>query len=140
MKFLNKLYNKLIFSDAPNLNCTAFDMGRQQCTARLARKGVNRLDTATGTVGSLEIFVPVELRVEILKTSPVIDYYSERILKNGYIGGTLTMYDDVNKAYTIDDVSMSLEEIPSTGGEAPAVTFVLEGNLRVNQEALAGFF
>lgn len=139
MKFLNKLYNKLIFSDAPNLNCTAFDMGKGQCTARLNRGGVNRLDTATGTVGSLEIFVPVTLSVEILKTSPVLDYYSERVLKNGYIGGTLTMYDDVNKAYTIDDVSIRLEEIPSTGGENPAVTFMLEGNLRVNQEALAGF-
>ena len=139
MKFLNKLYNKLIFSDAPNLNLTAFDMGSSQCSARMGRKGVNRLDVATGTVGSLEIFVPVTLSGAVQKTSPSLKYYKERILKNGYIGGTLTVYDDVNEAYVIDDVSISVEEIPPMNGTEPAVTFQIEGNLRVNEEALAAW-
>lgn len=139
MKFLNKLYNKLIFSDAPNLNITAFDMGEGQCTIKLNKRSVNRIPTATGTVGSLEIFVPVEITVEVLKTSPVIKYYRERYFKNGYIGGSLTLYDDTNEEYSCEEVSMALDEFPQTNGTQASVNFILEGNLRVNMEALAGF-
>ena len=71
MHFINRLYTKLIFSDAPNLNIGAYDMGEGQVTIKLTEDSVKRLKTATRTIGSLEIFVPVEADVEIAKDSPV---------------------------------------------------------------------
>ncbi|EGV1470925.1 hypothetical protein JF110_001650 [Campylobacter jejuni] len=136
MKFLNKLYTKCIFSDAQELNVTAYDMGEGMTSISLEDDVVNRLKTATGTVGSLSIFVSVNVSISILKTSAAIDTYMERILNNGFIGGTLTLYDDVNRAFTIEDVSLNLNEIPSMNGTEPAVPFTLQGNLLVNKDAL----
>ncbi|HEC1823346.1 TPA: hypothetical protein R1765_001970 [Campylobacter coli] len=136
MKFLNKLYNKCIFSDAPEMNATAYDMGESMTSISLQDEVVNRLKTATGTVGSLSIFVGVTINISILKTSPIIDTYMSRILNNGYIGGTLTLYDDTNRAFTIEDVSLNVSEIPAMNGTEPAVQFSLQGNLLVNKDAL----
>lgn len=139
MDFLNKLYNKLIFSDAPNLNIGAHDMGIEQCRVTLQKPGVARLETATGTVGSMEIIVPCDISVSIKKTSPIISYWSERIFQNGYIGGSVVLYDDVNNSYTATEPSIKIDELGALNGTEPAITFTVQANLKVNNEALAGF-
>lgn len=140
MKFLNKLYGKAIFSGAQELNITAYDLGEGMIKVSFDEPSVNRLKTATGTVGSLQIFIPAKVKIEVLKTSPAYDEYVKRILDNGYIGGTLTIYDDVNKAHEVEEVSLSYEsEIDANSGQSPVVVFQAEGNLRVNKQALAGF-
>lgn len=136
MDFLNKLYSKAIFSDASALNVNAFDLGEDMISADLNEPVVNRLGTATGTIGSLNIVVGVDVSISVLKTRPVFKEYCNRILKNGYIGGTLTLYDDVNTPYTLKDISLTLKSIPSINGTKPDVTFVVQGNLEVNSDAL----
>ena len=42
MHFINRLYTKLIFSDAPNLNVGAYDMGEGQVTIKLTEDSVKR--------------------------------------------------------------------------------------------------
>lgn len=138
MDFLNKLYTKAIFSDAPELNVTAYDMGEDMIGATLNEPIVNRLPTATGTVGSLAIIVGVDISISILKTRPVFSAFTNRMLENGYIGGTVTIYDDTNTPYTIKDVSFTMNEIPNVNGTNPAVTFLVQGNLEVNRTALYG--
>lgn len=138
MEFLNKLYNKCIFSDAPNLNLTAYDMGIDQCKIALAKPGVARLDTATGTVGSLEIFVPVDMTVSIKRTSAVASAWLSRMMTNGYIGGSVTLYDDTNSSYVATEPSIKLDEAGPFNGTEPAVTFTVQANLKVNSQALAG--
>lgn len=139
MEFLNKLYNKVIFSDAPNLNVTAYDMGAGQCKVSLQKPGVARLETATGTVGSLEIFVPVDMTIQIKRTSPAYAYWLDRIMKNGYIGGSITMYDDTNVPYTAIEPSIKVDEAGPFNGTEPMIEFTVQANLRVNTQALAGF-
>lgn len=136
MQFLNKLYVKGIFSDASELNVVAGDLGEGMMKVAIQDDIVKRLPTATGTVGSLSIFVPVEVEIEILKTSPLWETYMSRCFNNGYIGGTFTLYDDVNLAAEISEVSLSLREIPNFNGTNAAVTFVVQGNLNVNRDAL----
>lgn len=136
MKFLNKLFNKVIFSDAPELNATAYDMGEAMCKVTFQDDVVNRLRTATGSVGSLAIFVGCEVSISIAKTSNIISEYQNRILRNGFIGGTLTLYDDTNREFVFYDVSLNQKEIPSMNGTEPAVEFIIQGNLEVNKEAL----
>lgn len=136
MKFLNKLYTKAIFSDDNSLNVVAADMGEDMIKVSLEGEIVNRLPTATGTVGSLSIFVPVSVEISILKTSPLWATYVKRCLSNGYIGGTLTIYDDVNFAQEIEDISLDVQDLTNFNGTAPAVTFIVKGNLKVNRDAL----
>ena len=139
MEFLNKLYNKVVFSDAPELNIGAMDMGEEQTAIRLTKDAVARLATATGTVGSMEIFIPVEMDVSIDKTSPMYSQWVSRLLKNAYIGGSVTVYDDVNISYTGTKPSVSCSDFGKLNGTDPQVTFTVHANLRVNTEALAGF-
>lgn len=139
MKFLNKLFNKVIFSGAPELNASAYDMGESMCRVSFQDDVVNRLKTATGSVGSLAIFVGCEVSISIAKTSNIINEYQNRILNNGYIGGTLTIYDDTKREFVITDISLNQREIPSMNGTEPAVEYIIQGNLEVNKEALTGF-
>lgn len=139
MKFLNKLFGKAVFSEDSGLNITAHDLGEQMIKITFEDPVVNRLKTATGTVGSLSIFVPATAEIQVLKTSPIYENYLNRILDNGYIGGTLTIYDDVNVAHEMEEISLDLSELPTNGGTEPAVTFKAQGNLRVNRQALVGF-
>lgn len=136
MKFINKLYTKAIFSDANDLNLTAYDMGENTCSIAFNDEVVNRLKTNTGTIGSMAIFVSVDVTISIIKTSPAIDNYMNRILRNAYVGGTLTLYDDINRAYTIEDVSVNIQSVPNMNGTEPAVEFIVSGNLQVNKDAL----
>lgn len=136
MQFINKLYTKLVFSDAPELNVTPYDMGEGMTSASLDDPVVNRLKSATGTIASMNIVVGVTLSVSILKTSSALQEYATRLLSNGYIGGTLTAYDDINNSYTFTDLSLNLTEIPAMNGSEPAVTFQIQGNLQVNRAAL----
>lgn len=139
MDFLSKLYTKIIFSEDSTLNLVPRDLGEEMITGSISEGPVKRLPTATGTIGSLNIAVAVTLNVSILKTSPTFEKYWNRILTNGYIGGTATFYDDANNSYTISEVSLSFSDFPSANGSKPDVTFVVEGNLFVNKQAIAGF-
>lgn len=136
MKFINKLYTKAIFSDASELNLTAYDMGESTCSITYNDEVVARLRTAVGTIGSMAIFTAVDVEVSIIKTSPAIDNYMNRIKNNAYIGGTLTLYDDINREYTIEDVSLNIKQVPNMNGTEAAVSFTISGNLWVNKEAL----
>lgn len=139
MKFLNKLFGKAIFSEDSSLNVTAHDLGENMMSVNFDEPVVNRLKTATGTVGSLSIFIPATVEIQILKTSPVYENYLNRILNNGYIGGTLTLYDDVNVAHEVEEISLDLSDLPSNAGTEPAVTFKIQGNLKVNKQSIIGW-
>lgn len=136
MQFLNKLYTKAIFTDAPELNVGAYDLGEKMISIQIDEDFVNRLPTATGTVGSLAIIVPVTVNIDILKTSSAVGEWSDRVLSNAYIGGTLTVYNDVNAPYSIKDVSINIKSMGNLNGTEPAVQFEVKGNLEVNKDAL----
>ena len=137
--FINRYYNKVIFSDAPNLNVGVRDMGDEQCTATFEDDAVKRLKAATGTVASLQMFIPAQLTLTIKKTSPVANYYGERFFANGYIGGSLTLYDDTNKSYTALDPSIRNINLGQLNGTSPTFEVIIDANLEVNKQALSGF-
>lgn len=138
MDFINRLYTKVIFTEDASLNVTPYDMGDGQIQVSIGDDIVRRLRAATGTVGSLSIYVPVKIVISILKTSPAYTTYATRALQNGYIGGSATIYDDVNVGWTITDPSISTATFPNANGSDPAVEVTIEGNLLVNTQALAG--
>lgn len=137
--FINRLRNKLSFSDNPNLDVTPYDMGVEQTEVTFSRRGVDRLEAATGTVVSLQIFVKLEVTVSIRKTSPQIGAYKEAIIGNGYVGGTVTLYDDAGNKYIAYNPSVAVDGLGAFNGTEPAITFIVECDLPVNEVALAGF-
>lgn len=137
--FINRLLNKIKFSDNPTLDVTPYDMGSDQSTITFQNRGVERLAAATGTVVSLQIFVRVEARVSLRKTSNLIGNYRDVILGNGFVGGTVTMWDDAGNPYTAYNPSITIEDLGALNGTEPAITFIVEADLPVNEKALAGF-
>lgn len=138
MKFLNKLYTKGVFSEDSGLNVVATDLGENMISVEIEGDVVNRLPTATGTVGSLSIFLPMSATIQVLKTSPVYENYINRCLDDGYVGGTFTFYDDVNQSFEMEEISLTLKGLPEMGGTQPCVEFVVQGNWRVNRKSIVG--
>ena len=136
MDFLNKLYTKAVFTNAPELNVNAYDLGEDMISVTLDDEVVNRLPTATGTVGSLSIICGATVTISLLKTSNAIGEYQDRIFSNGYIGGTLTIYTDVNSPLSMKDVSIGFNDMGNLNGTQPAVNFIVKGNVEVNKDAL----
>lgn len=137
MDFLNRLFVKCIYSEAPVLNLTPYDMGEDMISASLDDEVVTRLKTAVGTIGSLAVVVGVTIEISVLKTSPAFQEYVKRILENAYVGGTLTIYDDVNTPYVVSDISLDVTSIPNMNGQNAAVVFKIQGNMQVNRNALS---
>ena len=139
MNFINRQWTKLIFSENPNLNITAHDMGERQVTISITKDSVKRLDTATRAIGSLEIYVPIEAEIDIAKDSVARSYWLEQYKKNGYIGGNVTFYDDTNNNYVATEPSITLSNFGTFNGTEAHTTFKIQANFLVNTDALAGF-
>lgn len=136
MDFLHKGYVKLVFSDAPELNVSAVDMGNEMVTVAYDDKPVNRIATAVGTVASANVFVSAGYTVQVLKTGAADKIYLNRIDKNCVIPGTVTLYDDVNHPTTLSKVSISLAGFSSNASEAHRA-FLIEGIKSVNTDLIS---
>lgn len=135
-EFLHKGFVKAVFSDVPALNVSAIDMGAEMISVTFDDKPVNRIPTAVGTVASANVFVSVSATLQVLKASPADKIYTDRIKASGVIPGTLTLYDDVNKAWTLSKLSISLAGFSANASEAHRA-YTIEGILPVNTDLIA---
>lgn len=137
--FINRYLNKVIFSDAPNLNIGVRDMGAEQTTPIFNDEAITELKTATGITMSLNLFITTNLKISVKKTSPVADYYGERYFANAYIGGSITLYDDVGRSYTGLNPAIKSIDLGQLNGSSPTFDVVITCVLEVNKQALTGF-
>lgn len=135
-EFLHKGFVKAVFSDVPELNVIPQDMGQSMITVNSFSPSVTRLPTATGTVASAEIFVEVDITVSILKASPADSIYTQRFIQNGVIPGSVTLYDDVNKAWNFTKLSIAMNGFSANAGEASR-DYTLTGIFPVNTQLIA---
>jgi hypothetical protein len=134
--FIHKGFVKAVFSSAPSLNIIPTDLGEDMIQVTVDEESVTRLPTATGTVASGNMFVPVTITFPILKTSGADLIYKNKWMTNGVVTGSVDVYDDVNKAWTITSLSMSLGQFNANGKEAFR-TYTLKGNMEVNTNLMA---
>lgn len=137
MQILNKLLTKAIFSEATNLNVSAVDLGKDMISVRLRNEAVNRLEGATHTIASANLYVLVEIVINILKTSPVFNQYLLAIQQKAIVGGTITLYDDRGNSYMASDVSLNVSEFPNMNGTEASVNFSVLANFNVNTQLLS---
>jgi len=87
-------------------------------------------------VASANVSVPVSATLQVLKASPADSIYTNRIKANGVIPGTLTLYDDVNKPWTLSKLSISISGFSANASEAHRA-YTIEGILPVNTDLIA---
>lgn len=133
-EFLNKTYTKAIFSEDTTLNLTFVDLAEEAIDADIQDEVVSRLKVAFGDVPSLNPTISVIVNLRIKKTSPSLTNFYNRIMKNAIIGGTLTLYDDVNQSFTIENPSIDIQRIENANGTNPFVVFPCKGYIKVNRD------
>jgi hypothetical protein len=129
--FIHKGFVKAVFSNVTALNIIPTDLGEDMIQITVDEESVTRLPTATGTVASGNMFVPVTITLPILKTSGADLLYKKKWMSNGVISGSVDIYDDVNKAWTVTSLSMSLGQFNANGKEAFRI-YTIKGNMEVN--------
>ena len=135
-KFINKAVTSLIFPDDPDLNLTAFDMGEDAASMSIDEETVKQLKVNFGTVGAVEMAVPVTINVSIIKVVTPAETWRRRIFTNGLVQGanrTCVFTDDVGNEYTLFACTLSMGEV-SANASSPVYTFTVKGTLAVNTE------
>ncbi|EMH42795.1 hypothetical protein HMPREF1430_00890 [Helicobacter pylori GAM96Ai] len=68
--FLAHVFNTAVFSNNSAFDITPFDLGEEQMSVEMEDEVVKRLQVATQTIASANIYIPTTIKVPILKTSP----------------------------------------------------------------------
>lgn len=134
-EFIHKGFVKAVYSDVPDLNLLPTDLGEGMLKVNFDNEAVKRLNTAVGTVAAGELFVTATINTQVLKTSAAGMIYFKRMEEIAIIPGTLTIYDDANKAVTFSRLSMSVEGYTANATE-PFYNINVKGNMVVNSQLL----
>ncbi len=89
---------------------------------------VKRLQAATQTIASANIYMPTTIKVPILKTSPVYKVWLEAMTKNAIVGGQCTLKDDAGYQYVIEQVSLDF----NVRDLVTSTEFAIKGNFYPN--------
>lgn len=134
MTYLNKSCVKIVFSADSTLNILPVDMGSDMVLIALNQPPAETLQTATGIMPSAMINCEAEVNVSILRTSSVAKLFLKKIQGNSIIGGSMTITDDDNNQYTIDNVFIKEPTFSNFNGGDPAVQLKFAGEFRVNKD------
>lgn len=131
MNILDRVFNTAVFSNDSALDITPFDLGEKQMSVELEDKVVKRLPVATQTVISMNIFLPITIKVPILKTSLAYKTWLNARMQNPILGECV-LKDDTGYQYVIKQVTLVSNVIDLvTNAE-----FTIKGNFYVNQDLI----
>ncbi len=88
MNILGRVFNTAVFSNNPAFDITPFDLGEEQMECTFEGPSVNRLPATMQTIASVNIFLPITIKVPILKTSPVYKVWLKAMTSNAIVGGS----------------------------------------------------
>ncbi len=135
MSILGRVFNTAVFSNNSAFDITPFDLGEEQMSVDMEDEVVKRLPTAAQTVASVNIFLPITIKIPILKTSPAYKTWLNARMQNPILG-ECTLKDDSGYQYVIKQVSLSFKGLPNMNGNQPSVGFTIKGNFYVNQDLI----
>lgn len=130
---LNKVAGSVVFTDFPDLNVTASNLGKAGISLALQGNMVELIGTMSGTVTSPEPYVQAELVINVLKTQGVAEVYKEQWEDNAVIGG-LVVTPDASTLSTFELVNcaiMTVQEL-SFAGTDPVMQVRIQGSYEVN--------
>ncbi|WP_033782693.1 hypothetical protein [Helicobacter pylori] len=135
MNILGRVFNTAVFSNSPAFDITPFDLGGEQMECTFEGPSVNRLPAAAQTVASVNIFLPITIKVPILKTSPAYKIWLNAAMQNPILG-ECTLKDNTGSQCVIEQVNLSFRGLPNMNGSQPSVEFTIKGNFYVNQDLI----
>lgn len=131
--YLNKSLTCVIFSNNPELNLTANDLGGDEIVLKYDTEGVERHDTMVGQVVSVNFFRAISIDIPIIKTSMAYQVWSDLVEKgNCFIQGSVTYRNDVGRIHTFTDISIQKGD-DSGSGTKDSTSFTLKGTQKCNQ-------
>ncbi|MGL2718843.1 hypothetical protein ACQJ8C_05375 [Helicobacter pylori] len=123
MSILARVFNTAVFSNNSAFDITPFDLGEEQMSVEMEDKVVKRLPTAAQTVASVNIFLPITIKVPILKTSPAYKTWLNARMQNPILGECV-LKDDSGYQYVIKQVTLDSNVIDL----AASAEFTIKGN------------
>ncbi len=132
MNILGRAFNTAVFSNNPTFDITPFDLGEEQMSVEWEDDVVKRLPVATQTIASVNIFLPITIKVPILKTSPVYKVWLEAMTKNAIVGGQCTLKDDAGYQCVIKQVTLDF----NVRDLETSTEFAIKGNFYLDQDLI----
>ncbi|WRF26203.1 hypothetical protein KVC79_03400 [Helicobacter pylori] len=111
MSILARVFNTAVFSNNSAFDITPFDLGEEQMSVEMEDEVAKRLQAATQTIASANIYIPTTIKVPILKTSPAYAIWLKAMTSNAIIGGQCTLKDDAGYQYVIKQVTLDFNVI-----------------------------
>ncbi|NHB30656.1 hypothetical protein EXS99_04455 [Helicobacter pylori] len=131
MSILARVFNTAVFSNNSSFDITPFDLVGEQMSVEMEDEVVKRLPTAMQTVASVNIFLPITIKIPILKTSPAYKTWLNARMQNPILGER-TLKDDAGYQYVIKQVTLDFNVIDLV----TSAEFTIKGNFYVNQDLI----
>ncbi|WP_208352491.1 hypothetical protein [Helicobacter pylori] len=123
MSILVRVFNTAVFSNNSTFDITPFDLGEEQMSVDMEDEVVKRLPTAMQTVASVNIFLPITIKIPILKTSPAYKTWLNARMQNPILG-ECTLKDNESYQYVIKQVTLDFNVIDLV----TSTEFTIKGN------------
>ncbi|EMH25748.1 hypothetical protein [Helicobacter pylori] len=129
--FLERVFNTAVFSNNSAFDITPFDLGEEQMSVEMEDEVVKRLQAATQTIASANIYIPTTIKVPILKTSPTYKTWLNARMQNPILG-ECTLKDDTGFQCVIKQITLDFNVIDLVA----STEFTIKGNFYVNQDLI----
>ncbi|PUD18273.1 hypothetical protein C2S04_05350 [Helicobacter pylori] len=123
MNILGRVFNTAVFSNNSAFDIMPFDLGEEQMSVEMEDEVVKRLQAATQTIASANIYIPTTIKVPILKTSPAYKTWLNARMQNPILG-ECTLKDDAGYQYVIKQVTLDFNVIDLV----TSAEFTIKGN------------
>ncbi|GAA7075702.1 hypothetical protein VN0416_11100 [Helicobacter pylori] len=123
MSILARVFNTAVFSNNSAFDITPFDLGEEQMSVEMEDEVVKRLQAATQTIASANIYIPTTIKVPILKTSPAYAIWLKARMQNPILGECV-LKDDESYPCVIKQVTLNFNVIDLV----TSVEFTIKGN------------
>ncbi|MFP6281258.1 hypothetical protein ACLGEC_00330 [Helicobacter pylori] len=123
MSILAHVFNTAVFSNNSAFDITPLDLVGEQMSVEMEDEVVKRLPTAAQTVASVNIFLPITIKIPILKTSPAYKTWLNARMQNPILG-ECTLKDDAGYQYVIKQVTLDFNVIDLV----TSAEFTIKGN------------
>ncbi|WP_120934888.1 hypothetical protein [Helicobacter pylori] len=123
MSILARVFNTAVFSNNSAFDITPFDLGEEQMSVEMEDEVVKRLQAATQTIASANIYIPTTIKVPILKTSPAYKTWLNARMQNPILGECV-LKDDTDYPCVIKQVTLDFNVIDLVA----SIEFMIKGN------------
>lgn len=130
---LNRLRGSFLLPDIPGLNVTAPYLGKEGMRLSLEGDATKFFDSLTGMVTSPEPYLPINLRLNLLRTQPLANAYKDQMELDALVGDC-TVRTDSNVLGLYEMVNCSIMNVSELqiNGEDAGYAVAIKGTYYIN--------